>query len=105
MKLLGESERSFVRKITGSFVAVFILGCAHGQTLQEKLKSKVGKNIDEVISANGSPTSTYPVSTGNKIYIWKSAGQDPSKNGDCDIQYETDTSGVIVAATHQGSCK
>ena len=87
----------------GAFAA-FILGCAHGQTVQQRLNSKIGKNIDNVIAGAGSPTSTYPVHSG-RLYVWKSASIDPSKEGDCEIQYETDANGLVIAATFQGGCK
>ena len=93
-----------LRSALFGLVAAFILGCAHGQTVQQRLNSKVGKNIDDVIADAGTPTSTYPVHSG-RLYVWKSAGADPAKSGECEVQYETDANGVVVAATFQGGCK
>jgi hypothetical protein len=68
-------------------------GCA---SYDSKMRSWIGRSIDEVIQKNGYPNASADLPNGNRAYTWQF--------GRCVTLFESTSKGTIVSYSWRGDC-
>jgi hypothetical protein len=110
-----------VKKFALLLALTFITACATTEKLELKLKSRMGTNVNDLISEIGPPHDTFTKPNGDVMYTWKNRGPatasavpqnifSPShvvfNQNYCDITYTTSKEGLIIDYSFRGNhCK
>jgi hypothetical protein len=102
------------------FICIIIVlscsGCATIKNTEAKLQSRVGMNVNNLISEIGPPTSSFKRPDGNTVYTWDwgntmtgtvvqgfAGPQIEYNNKSCKISYTTNSSDIITNWNWQGN--
>ena len=97
-------------------LGLVVVGCATTGKLEERMKARLGQNINQVVTEIGPPHTTFKRPDGATVYTWNNAAGSKASDGafggvvitdyGCRVSYTAGDNGVITNYAANGNyCK